>query len=229
MLIAVPLTDEDFENRVKEVREKGGDIVELRVDTFRSTDLDYVKDHLDAVHTAGLKTILTVRIPEEGGREVENRHDLLENLAPLSDYTDIELIKREDILRYRDAIKSAGKELIISFHDFERTPPAWLIRETLREAHRYGGIPKVSVKANSHQDVATLLCVGAKEPYPKILIAMGETGKISRVAGFIAGSVISYASLGESLAPGQLPLEKMVELRELLCEGCVEDVGGEVK
>ncbi len=229
MLIAVPLTDEDFENKVKAVKEKGADIVELRVDTFRSTELDYVREHIDAVHISGLKTILTVRIPQEGGREVENRHELLESLAPLSDYTDIELVRREDILRYRDAIKSAGKELIISFHDFERTPPAWLIRETLREAHRYGGIPKISVKANSHQDVATLLCVGAKEPYPKILISMGETGKISRVAGFIAGSVITYASFGKSLAPGQLPLEKMVELRELLCEGCVEDVGGEVE
>jgi len=215
MLIAVPLTDKDFKERVREAREKGADIVELRVDQFSKTDPDYVLDLLRTAKEEGLRTILTVRSPEEGGREVASRREIFERVAPESDYADIELSSRDLIISVRNAVSKGGGRLIVSFHNFELTPANWIIREVLREGHRYGGIPKVAVKANSHEDVARLLCVGNQEKYEKILIAMGNLGRISRLAGFIFGSVISYASLGESLAPGQLPLEEMVKLREL--------------
>lgn len=215
MLIAVPLTDKDFKERVKEAKEKGADIVELRVDQFSKTDPDYVLDLLRTAKEEGLRTILTVRSPEEGGREVANRREIFEKVAPESDYADVELSSRDLIIPVRNAVSKGGGNLIVSFHNFELTPANWIIREVLREEHRYGGIPKVAVKANSYEDVARLLCVGNQEKYEKILIAMGEIGRISRLAGFVFGSVISYASLGESLAPGQLPLEEMVKLREL--------------
>ena len=215
MLIAVPLTDENFEEKAKEAREKGADLVELRVDQFSRTEVEYVSDLLETTKDLGLGTILTVRIEEEGGRKVPNRGEIFEKLAPKSDYADVELVAREEIILVRNALERGGGRLIVSYHNFERTPANWILREVLREGRRYGGIPKVAVKANSYEDVSRLLCVGNQEKYEKILIAMGEVGKISRLAGFIFGSVITYASLGKSLAPGQLPLEDMVKLREL--------------
>ncbi|WP_457601663.1 type I 3-dehydroquinate dehydratase [Hydrogenivirga sp.] len=216
MLIAVPLTEKDFQDRVREAKDKGADLVELRVDQFERTDAEHVADRVHEVKDAGLGVILTVRSPEEGGRQVENRREIFEKVAPLCDYADIELSSRELIIPVRNAVVRGGGRLIVSFHNFEFTPPNWVLREVLREGHRYGGIPKVAVRANSHEDVARLLCVGAKENYDKVLIAMGDVGRVSRVAGYVFGSLITYASLGESLAPGQLPLEKVVELRELL-------------
>jgi len=147
--------------------------VELRVDQFGRTDAEYVEDLAHRVRDSGLKLILTVRIPQEGGREVRNREEIFRRVAPLSDFTDVELRERAS------------------------------------------GIPKIAVRANSMEDVARLLCIGHQEKYDKILIAMGEVGKISRIAGFVFGSVITYASLDESLAPGQIPLEETVKLREL--------------
>ncbi|NPA41402.1 MAG: type I 3-dehydroquinate dehydratase [Aquificae bacterium] len=219
MLIAVPLTDESFSSRVKEAKERGADLVELRVDQFSNTEVSYVEDRVREAKEAGLGVILTVRIPEEGGREVKNRREIFEKVAPLCDYADVELSARSEIIFVRNAVVSGGGKLIVSFHNFEFTPPNWVIREVLREGHRYGGIPKVAVKANSYEDTARLLCVGNQEKYDKILIAMGDFGKVSRVAGFPFGSVISYASLGKALAPGQLPLEDVVKLRELLYKG----------
>ncbi len=220
MLIAVPLSDRDFTAKVKEAKEKGADLIELRVDQFSRTEVDYVIEKVEIVKEHSLGTILTVRIPEEGGKPVSNRREIFNKVAPLCDYADVELSSRADIVPVRDAL--SGGKLIVSFHDFERTPPNWVIREVLREGYRYGGIPKVAVRANSYEDVARLLCVGAQENYPKILIAMGDIGKISRLAGFAFGSVISYASLGEALAPGQLPLEELVKLRELFYKGEVD-------
>lgn len=216
MLIAVPLTDEDFENRVKEVKEKGADIVELRVDTFSDTSVERVREMLEYVCDVGLRTILTVRSPREGGRHVSNREEILEKLAPLSDYTDIELSSGETISRLAPLMRQHGKKLIISYHDFERTPPPWVIREVLREGYRRGGIPKVAVMAHTLEDVQRLLCAASEEKYEKILISMGEVGRVSRVCAYVFGSVITYASFKTSLAPGQLPLEEMVRLRELI-------------
>jgi 3-dehydroquinate dehydratase-1 len=215
MLIAVPLTDRDFRDRVRKAKEEGADLIELRVDQFENTEVDYVLERVNFVKDAGLKTILTVRSPEEGGREVKNRREIFEKVAPSCDFADIELSSRELIIPVRNAVSKGGGRLIVSFHNFELTPPNWIVREVLREGHRYGGIPKVAVKANSYEDVARLLCVGNQEKYEKILISMGDLGRVSRLAGYLFGSVITYASLGESLAPGQLPLKDMVKLREL--------------
>ncbi|WP_461831534.1 type I 3-dehydroquinate dehydratase [Aquifex sp.] len=215
MLIAVPLDDKDFSNKIKEAKEKGADIVELRVDQFSNTSVDYVKDKLLEVKERGLKTILTVRIPEEGGREVKNREEIFEKLAPLSDYTDIELSQRSLLVKLHNLLDGKGR-LIISYHNFEVTPPNWIIREVLREGYRFGGIPKIAVKANSYEDVARLLCISRQVEGEKIVIAMGDYGRVSRIAGYIFGSVITYASLGKSFAPGQISLEEMVKLKKLL-------------
>jgi len=215
MLIAVPLTDEGFKERVREAKEKGADLIELRVDQFSNTEVEYVSDLMSIAKGEGLGTILTVRSEKEGGRKVPNRKEIFQKLSPKSDYVDVELAAREEIILVRNEVSKGGGSLIVSYHNFDLTPANWILREVLREGHRYGGIPKVAVRANSYEDVSRLLCIGNQEKYDKILIAMGNFGRISRLAGFIFGSVITYASLGRSLAPGQLPLEEMVKLREL--------------
>ncbi len=216
MLIAVPLTDREFKERVREAKEKGADLVELRVDQFSRTEPEYILELLKTAKEVGLRTILTVRSPEEGGREVRNRREIYESVAPHSDFADVELSSRGLIPVVREAVGRGGGRLIVSFHDFERTPPSWIIKEVIREGFRYGGIPKVAVKANSYEDVVRLLCVGYQERGDKILIAMGDLGKVSRVAGFVFGSVITYAYLGEAIAPGQISLEETVRIRRIL-------------
>ncbi len=214
MLIAVPLTDREFGSRLRRAKEGGADAVELRVDQFSRRDTDHVEDLARQVKDEGLKLILTVRIPQEGGCEVANREEIFERVAPIADFTDIELRERQLIPKLKKLLPESGR-LIISYHNFKLTPATWVLREILREGHRYGGIPKVAVRANSREDVARLLCVGHSEDYDKILIAMGEVGRISRIAGYVFGSIITYAALDEGSAPGQLPLEDTVKLREL--------------
>lgn len=217
MLIAVPLSDKDFEKNLSLCKENGADIIELRVDLFENKDKEYVKELVEKVHSFGLKTILTVRSEVEGGSKVENRLEIFKNCSPYSDYTDIELSSQDIISEVRDIVKSAGKKLIISYHNFELTPANWILKEVFRESRRWGAdIVKISVKANSYEDVARLLCLGKEEKGDKILIAMGEYGKVSRIAGFVFGSVISYAFVGSAVAPGQLSLEELVKLRDFM-------------
>ncbi len=215
MQIAVPLTDEALSEKVERAGSYGADIIELRVDQFRDTSVEHVIECIDLVQSKGLKTILTVRSPQEGGKPVSNRLEIFKRAAPVSDYTDIELSSREEIPAVREFVKKGKGKLIVSFHNFEVTPPTWVLREVLRESKRYGAdIPKIAVMPNSVEDVARLLCLGNEEKGDKVLISMGSLGSISRLAGFVFGSVISYASLDESFAPGQIPLRELVELRK---------------
>ena len=214
MFIAVPLDDRNFSENLKKAKKLGADLIELRVDQFSNTEVSYVRSLLEEVKSLQLGTILTVRSPQEGGREVKNREEIFEELSPLSDYTDVELSSRGLLVKVGNIVKESGKKLIVSFHDFEKTPPNWVIREILREGYRYGGIPKIAVKANSYEDVSRLLCIARQVEGEKILISMGEIGKISRLAGYVFGSVITYCSLEKAFAPGQIPLEEMVKLRE---------------
>jgi 3-dehydroquinate dehydratase-1 len=219
MLIAVPLSDRAFSEKVKKARSLGADIIELRVDQFEDTSIGHVGRCLESVKEEGLKTILTVRIPQEGGRPVANRTEILREFAPISDYTDVELIARQEVQAVKEFISKGKGKLIVSFHDFDKTPPLWVLREILREAKRLGAdIPKISVMARERKEVARLLCLGNEEPGDKILISMGKVGSISRIAGFVFGSVISYASLEESFAPGQITLQELVKLRDFFYE-----------
>ena len=215
MLIAVPITDRNLEEDLRTIKNLGADIVELRVDIFENKDPDYVLRAVQLAKKIGLLTILTVRSPEEGGSYVENREKIFEKVSSLSDYTDLELSSQPLIPFVRGITKRFNKRLILSYHNFELTPANWVIREILREGRRWGAdVVKVAVKANSYEDTARLLCVGRQEEGEKILIAMGKYGKISRIAGPIFGSTISYAYYGQAVAEGQLPLEEMVKLRK---------------
>jgi len=217
MLIAVPLSDQNLEEDLRAVKELGADIVEFRIDMFERTEPDYVLSWVKRAKELGLSTILTIRSPQEGGKDVPNRERIFELVSPYADYTDVELSSRALIPYVRNLTKTSGKKLIISYHNFELTPANWILREVFREGMRWGAdIVKVALKANSYEDTARLLCVARQEEGQKIIISMGKYGKISRVSGFIFGSVISYAYYRQATAEGQLSLEEMVKLREIL-------------
>ena len=79
------------------------------------------------------------------------------------------------------------------------------------------------VMAHNEQEVLDLMNYtrGFKTLNPEqdyVTISMGKVGKISRLTADLTGSSWSYASVGEESAPGQIPLENMRRIRELLNE-----------
>ncbi len=220
MKIAVPMSDENFGENLKICKEKGADIIELRVDLFKNRDADYIKERIEEIKRGGLEVLLTIRSEKEGGRHVENRVELFEKLSPLCDYTDIELSSTDLIGFVRNIVKNHDKKLIISHHDFNGTPPGWIIVEILREMYRWGAdIAKIAVTPKSWGDVSRFLCFSRRVEGKKILIAMGELGKLTRLAGPPFDSVITYSFVGKAVAPGQISLEDMVRIRDILYDG----------
>lgn len=215
VLIALATSDKDLSQTLKIAKKKEIDIVELRVDQFLKRDTHHIRECLKMVKDHGMHTLLTVRAKWEGGAEEipdTERLNIISETLDLCDIVDIEY--RADI---RDKVinitKGGGKLSLVSYHDFERTPPKDVVQEYIDSASKLGAdIVKFAFKASSFFDVADIMCITNQNREKNIVaILMGEVGKISRVAAFVFGSVITYTYIGEAFAPGQIEAEKLIQ------------------
>jgi len=206
------------------------DVVEWRVDFFKAVmNIDRVKEALKEIRKiiAYKPIIFTFRTSKEGGHKevstkfyVELNKSILE--TRLIDVIDVELFNHEeDVNELVEAAHANGIAVIISNHDFHRTPEKEEIISRLRRAEELGGdISKIAVMPTCAGDVITLLDATRimSEEYAKgpiITIAMGEKGVISRLSGELFGSALTFAKAKGGSAPGQisvLELNKAIEL-----------------
>ncbi len=201
---------------------RGADLIELRIDGLEKQEPGEVERLLRGVK--GLRDvpiILTNRPKTEGGMyrgSEKKRIELLLRCMSLADLVDIELSTKEDLReKVIQTAREGGTEVIVSHHVFDSTPPEKEMLGILKKLS-IGDIAKLAVKANSMEDVLSLLTVTLKasEKGRVCTIAMGETGRITRVIAPFFGSEITYASVGKETAPGQIPLSDLMGIMETL-------------
>lgn len=207
------------------------DLIEWRVDHFDEAHRpEAVMDALERLRAAvgPLPLLFTCRRRSEGGRQTVApavREALLHRAVASGriDLADAELSNMPAMTdRLAAACRRAGVGLILSYHDFERTPPADRIAAVLAEARERGAvIAKIAVTAHCPKDVLALLdaaCEARRGPMaiPVIAIAMGVAGAISRIIGPLFGSDVSFAVGTAASAPGQMPVADLRRAWEAL-------------
>ncbi|MBS4213503.1 MULTISPECIES: type I 3-dehydroquinate dehydratase [Neobacillus] len=205
------------------------DLVEWRVDHFEQVDdLMQVKEALANIRSVltDIPLIFTFRSTKEGGeKEISNDHYIELNKEILQtgqvDFIDVELFNEEkDVKTLINFAHSHDVFVIVSNHDFEKTPPKEEIVSRLRSAQDLGGdIPKIAVMPKTNEDVLALLDATniMYEKYadrPIITISMGQKGAISRVAGF--GSALTFGAAKVGSAPGQIAVNELRSMLNLL-------------
>jgi len=193
------------------------DILEIRVDQFKKTDLTYIKNVIKTRGRIGIPLILTVRSKEEGGqKDISNdlKLKIFKENVPLVDAVDIEL--KSPILS--EVVKTARKNkkiVIISWHNFKITPSDKILKDILNKAKRSGAhIVKIASKANKEEDLNRLMRFTIANKSKNIItISLGEIGSISRLTFPGFGSLITYAFINKPSGSGQRTLD---ELREHL-------------
>ena len=224
-LIAIPVDDKEFEKNVDMAKEKGADIIELRIDQFKDRNINYILDKVSYIKQLELGIIATVRSAKEGGTHISDyeRERIFKAVAPEVDIIDIELSSetlREKVIKIA---KENNALALVSYHDFEKTPSEEEIQKVIDKSVSIGAdIVKYAFKVKSKEDVSRIMCITAKNKDKKLVaIGMGELGRITRVAGFFFGSVITYSHIGVAFAPGQIEIEKLKD--ELEFYGLLED------
>lgn len=193
-------------------------LVELRIDLFADRGPDAVLARAQAYRPATL--LATIRSAREGGRweggEAE-RLALFRAVVPEVDAVDVELSSRDIRGEVVSAAKSAGKTVIVSFHDFESTPKLGRLAEICAEARKAGAdVVKVATQVRDTRDVRRLARLTLDEAEHGIItVGMGPLGALTRVFFPALGSLVTYAHAGSATAPGQFDYRRMLELLDL--------------
>lgn len=225
--IAVPnvgVTEEEILASAKEIAAAKPDIMEWRIDYYEAG----IKDNEKLIATAKalrdavgeLPILVTFRTKNEGGVLELGEDEYLDLVATvvsnrLGDAVDIELFHDEE--RVKDLVKQAHNYnvvVIMSNHDFEKVPAKDVIEFRLKKMAELGAdVPKLACMPHSADDVLTLLSAtnNARKALstPIITMAMADLGKVSRIAGQVFGSCLSFGAVGKTSAPGQLSIEDL--------------------
>ena len=193
----------------------GADLVEFRLDHLKSPDIEKIR----ALANFGDRSIFTVRASSEGGgfrKKEEARLALIKELAELEPaYFDVEL-RTLEVVRELPA-NSLGKEIIVSWHDQNRTPGIARLHSIMARAASHGGLVKIVTTARTASDNLEVLSLYDEPGPPPIAFCMGVPGIFSRVMAMERGSPIIYGSLpGEPIAPGQLSVIHLLALQRKL-------------
>jgi 3-dehydroquinate dehydratase-1 len=197
-------------------RADGADIVEVRADLFEAPTPERLVGALERVRQGGRPVILTVRREQEGGGPLtlDARRELYEAGLAHADAIDVEIASTGLLAALGPAARAAGRTLILSAHDFASTPPAAALRRTIDRARAAeADVVKIATMTRSLDDLRTLLevTIGAVDE-GIVAVGMGPQGPLSRLVLPAAGSLLTYASVGQPTAPGQLPLSELARL-----------------
>lgn len=198
----------------------GADYVEIRFD-FVNPDL--LPEALQSAKGIKDRAVYTMRSKIQGGVFAGSERDRLQWLYRLAEeepmLLDIELdtLQKNDDLA--DFLERRRTPLLVSWHDFEKTPPRDTISDILSEMRTYSNYVKIVTTAHSIDDSMRLLelyetAIGLSP----IFFAMGDAGVLSRVLCTLVGNApFTYASLDKALAPGQLTVQQMKKLYGKIC------------
>lgn len=220
----VEVTESKILERAFEFSRLRIDCVEWRVDWFEQyMDAHSVVSCLQKLRVAlkGKLLLVTFRTKAEGGEVSLTHQEYLDFINTVIDTDCADLIDIEfftagnDIRKLIDNAHSSGAVVVCSSHDFQKTPDKSALVSRMVKMQQVGAdLPKVAVMPHDSTDVLTLLSatIEMNTKYfatPIITISMGKLGVASRLCGGTFGSAMTFASAGDSSAPGQINIEVM--------------------
>lgn len=212
--IAIPImqkTKEDIITTAQDFIKKGADLLEVRIDSIVNVDSHIVRETVEEI---AFPIIATNRSENEGGYFLgseKERINILKSCCDLEyvEYIDIELKTDSGLRNYvLNKCHDNGVKTILSFHDFEKTPPIDDLLEIVKEEKLLGDIAKIAVMPNNLEDTISVLALMSRCE-DTIAISMGEIGSYTRVMASKFNAPITFATGGDVTAPGQIDIETM--------------------
>lgn len=135
------------------------------------------------------------------------------------EYLDLEIEAPDDYFNELSIYsKRHDTKLIVSFHDFDKTPDTSELLQVIDEARNKGAdIVKIATRVISSTDNLRLISL-LDETKSMVVIGMGEEGKVSRVAAALLGAEFTFAApdKGPETAPGQLSYSELTNILKQL-------------
>jgi 3-dehydroquinate dehydratase-1 len=233
--IIVPITAKSGQAALESAARLAGmaaiDLIEFRVDHLANAlDAQDVARLCAAVAGAlrGKPMMVTFRTQAEGGITPVSGPAYADFYAAIlqggqADLIDLEFNRGADTVRpVLAAARAAGVATVVSYHDFHATAPAHELVGLMRQMQEWDAdIVKVATMPASAGDVLRLLTAtwdmkANHADRPLITMAMNGVGVVSRLAGEVFGSAATFGMVGEASAPGQIPVEDLLSVLEVI-------------
>lgn len=210
-------TEEEVLDEAGKINSLSCDLIEFRADYYENFSDESVIGRLltDIRRICNKPIIFTYRSKNEGGLgEIPealyyslNLYVAENNYAELIDIEATLAARNIDIVK---RIKKTGTHVILSVHDFHKTPlKADILRSLFHMKEAGADIVKAAFMPETRKDVLNLMEASdlfqrSSSACPSIIISMGHLGLITRTMCEFMGSAITFASLSKEGAPGQL-------------------------
>ncbi len=215
-------TKEEIVEELQWIRKIPCDLIEWRSDSFETIQMDLEEILNDFEKIVGDKPLIfTYRTLKEGGFGKEEV-DVCRQLGLRAiDTGKIDLLDVEYSMNKRNRNEliqhahSSNIKVIISSHDFEKTPEVDKMVEKMCHMQETGAdLTKQAVMPHSKEDVLNLLLATEKmnrlyARRPLITMSMSDEGIVSRYCGGLFGSAVTFASGVQASAPGQPKVDEL--------------------
>ena len=181
---------------------------EVRLDFLKPSDIPNV---LESIKNRLPRCVCTLRPKNEGGKFTGSEKERKSILKLISEYNpfllDVEFNTLKKDQKLRQYLKKSKTTILVSWHDFKKTPNMKKLNSTLKEMRKFSNHVKIVTVAKSTNDTSNILSLYNKSSKIKLIaFAMGEEARFSRILCLHLGSPFTYVSLGKAIAPGQFSL-----------------------
>ena len=188
---------------------------EIRLDFVKPSE---IPDILQDIEGKISRCVCTLRPKNEGGKFSGKENERISIIKLISEYNpfllDVEFNTLKKNQKLRQYLKKSNTDILVSWHDFKKTPSANSLNSRLKEMKKLSNFVKIVTVAKSISDTSRILSLYNKPSKTKpIAFAMGEQAKFSRILCIHLGSPYTYVSLGKAVAPGQFSLNDIKSLQ----------------
>jgi len=214
-----PKTIDEALELIRKAEAEHADLIEVRLDNLRN--------HVQIADIPACSSTPLIATNKSTGQhgnfsksETKRQRILIDAARNGFEYVDVDLgtLNKKELML---DLHEAGVKVIVSFHDFKRTPPLSKLFKVLdKEVSLGADVCKIITTArNVGDNLITLDFITEASKKAKIVcFAMGELGKHSRLLSPIFGAFFTFASLDEKrkTAKGQLTIQEMKRAYEAL-------------
>ena len=234
--ICVPIvgpTVEDILSQLEEAVQAKVDLIELRPDMWMKcsniSEDEYIPTivtFVEEVHprVVDMPVLFTWRTIIEGGETPLCSDNYIKLLQAIVDQDLVQAIDVE-LFAYTEEIGSImkqahqqGMQTVMSYHNFQSTPDIETLHVYAERMVSVGAqVIKFALMPITNDDVLSVLQFTKElmERYPqlpRITMSMGQLGQITRTCGHVFGNCLTFGTLGQASAPGQVDVSILQRL-----------------
>ena len=234
--ICVPIvgqTVEDILSQVKKAVKAKVDLIELRPDMWMKCSNISEDEYIPTIVTfveevqskvADMPVLFTWRTIGEGGETPLYSDNYIKLLQAIVDQDLVQAIDVE-LFAYKEEMGSImkqahqqGIQTVMSYHNFQSTPDIETLHVYAERMVSVGAqVIKFALMPTTNDDVLSVLQFTKEltERYPqlpRITMSMGQLGQMTRTCGHVFGNCLTFGTLGQVSAPGQVEVEVLKQL-----------------